>query len=192
MQVLYQLSYTPLDESQCNIPLNPMSRINLALSGKFLKVFALLLCLSSCNILENLTDTAKEPPLKKVLTQQEAPPFALENYQPHAQKYTLRRQIKTVDKRNLRHNHAFIYATSPLNLNTLFQIAAQLPQGDVYWFYISPHANTMEQSIDTETFTDLALCQSIRSREKERVSPPFKPEYIYQNPELSCELNYVP
>lgn len=192
MQVLYQLSYTPLDEFQCNTPLNPMSRINLALSGKFFKVFFCLLFLSSCNTLKKVTHTAKEPPLQKVLNRQEKPPFALENYQPHTEKYTLMHQVQTVDKRNLTHGHAFIHAASPLALNTLLQLRSRLPQSAIHWFYISPHANALQQSIDTQVFPYLAFCQSLESRAKNRATASFRKPYVYQSPDLYCELNYVP
>jgi hypothetical protein len=197
MQVLYQLSYTPLDEDQCNIPLKKMSRINPRLTYYFFIFAPFMICsllVSGCKPekqgspentlrhdfqLENVIQTLNNPPLEQ------------ENYSHTPQAYTLLDTFKSSDKSQNLHRHYYLSTVSNLNIETLESLMTKNTES-VHWIYLTKQQSALFSSRD-RAFDRFVHCIN-QTRPVQNLSKTlwFKTAYLYKGPTFTCELSYIP
>ncbi len=198
MQVLYQLSYTPSDEDQCNIPLKKMSRINLGLKHNFF-IFALFtvwaLLGSGCRQEKQmpLENTLRHDfQLENVIKTLDTPPLERESYTHTSQTYKVLDTFKSSDKTKNSHRHYYLSAANPLSIETLESLMREHGEG-IHWIYASQQGSALASSND-KAFTHFAHCvnRGVSDANPSTQALFFKTAYTYKGPAFVCELSYIP
>ena len=192
MQVLYQLSYTPLDGIQCNTPLNIMSRIKKPSSSIFFIFICQLLFLSGCQSKSEPKTMSSEHvfSLANVHKNMTAPPFSRDAYSPSQTiNYSVLASIKTYDKHQQSHQHHYLHSQNPLTTHDIETLIIS-SEASYHWFYISADPQVLKQPIHPAMFSHLAYCRTAPNAPEARLH--FDVAYTYEDKALHCAFSYVP
>ena len=198
MQVLYQLSYTPLDEDQCNISLKKVSRTKPRLKYNFLIFVPLLISLLSFSGCEANKKKAGQQntlqqdfQLAQVIQALDGPPLGQETYTPTSQNYKILDTFKSNDKRKNSHRHYYVYSNGLPTIDTLESLMQSNPE-NVHWIYLTQQDSTLERS-GPEAFNSFAYCiRQALVNSGLSTQRSFKSVYVYRGSTFHCELSYLP
>lgn len=192
MQVLYQLSYTPLDGIQCNTPLNIMSRIKKRSSSIFFIFLCQAFFLSGCLLTSEPKSISSEHvfSLANVYQDMTAPPFSRDTYNPlQKTNYSVLARLKTHDKNQQSHQHYYLYSQASLSTHDIETLLLQ-SKASHHWFYISADPQVLTQAIRPSMFAYSAYCRAASNPTEARLH--FDVAYVYQDKALNCAFSYVP
>ncbi len=172
MQVLYQLSYTPEFEFQCNTSQKRLSITKRRCTQIFL-LFCTLFFLNGCFINAETRQTqGKTRELEKAYHDFQKAPFGLEAHEVKVQNHTLLRTLESQDKYG--RNRVQLYLKQPLNIPGILRLLPTTK--DVIWIDMGTHH---------------ALCQK-QNLPGPIVSFTQEKKYTYENENHLCFFDYLP